>query len=77
MMPGFESRSARQAMAHVVEECGEVLSAAGKTFRFGPYSVNPLIPEDQRETNLEWFHRELRDLELSIAAYWNQIGEGK
>ena len=55
------------ALAHVVEECGEVLAAAGKCQRWGMDSVNPeLLPEDQ-ETNREWLLRELDELEGAIA----------
>ena len=54
------------AIAHLVEECGEVLAAAGKTQRWGPDSYNPEIPEIERETNREWLLRELDDLEGAI-----------
>lgn len=54
-------------LAHVVEECGEVLAAAGKTQRWGAFSVNPLLPPEQQETNLVWLERELDDLESAIA----------
>lgn len=57
------------AIGHVVEECGEVMSAlgqvlaaAGKTQRWGPASVNPTLPRDQQETNLDWLKREIADL---------------
>ena len=39
------------SLGHFIEECGEVLAAAGKTVRFGPLSVNPLLPEQDQETN--------------------------
>lgn len=53
-------------LGHVVEECGEVCMAIGKTFRFGLESYNPEVEEDKRETNAEWILREIDDLELSI-----------
>jgi hypothetical protein len=51
---------------HVIEECGEVLSAAGKLQRFGPLSVNPLLPVEKQESNIYWLIRELEDLETAI-----------
>jgi NTP pyrophosphatase (non-canonical NTP hydrolase) len=54
-------------LGHLVEECGEVLAAAGKTMRWGPDSYNPELPKDQRETNIAWLRREVADLESVIA----------
>lgn len=54
-------------LGHLVEECGEVLAAAGKTLRFGPDSYNPELPAKKRETNLAWLKREIADLESVIA----------
>lgn len=56
-------------LSHVIEECGEVLAAAGKTQRFGKDSTNPLIPVNEQETNLKWLMRELGDLELAICRF--------
>ena len=53
-------------LAHVVEECGEVLAAAGKTIRFGVFGVNPELPQSLQETNIDWLSRELEDLEAAI-----------
>ncbi len=61
LQEGFENQ-----LAHLVEECGEVLAAAGKTQRWGWASVNPLIPESERETNVVWLLRELNDLKEAI-----------
>ena len=55
------------ALAHVVEECGEVLAAAGKCQRWGVRSVNPLLPPEKQEMNRDWLLRELDDLEGAIA----------
>lgn len=55
-----------KALSHLIEECGEVLAAAGKTQRFGFLSTNPLLPPEQRETNAAWLRREVADLKLSI-----------
>jgi NTP pyrophosphatase (non-canonical NTP hydrolase) len=49
-------------LAHTVEECGEVISAIGKTQRFGLRSVNPLLPLEQQERNVDWLRREMADL---------------
>lgn len=62
LQKGFEKQ-----LAHVIEECGEVLAAAGKTQRWGKYSTNPLLPLDERETNLTWLKRELNDLKDAIS----------
>lgn len=61
LQEGFDKQ-----LAHLVEEAGEVISAAGKTQRFGPHSVDPTIPEYQRVTNLHWLMNELDDLEKAI-----------
>lgn len=52
-------------LSHVIEECGEVLAAAGKTLRFGLESSNPLTSDP--ETNREWLLRELKDLKQAIS----------
>lgn len=51
-----------EKLGYLVEECGEVLAAIGKTLRWGLESVNPEIPPEQQETNREWILRELKDL---------------
>ncbi len=61
LQDGFEKQ-----LAHVVEECGEVLAAAGKTQRWGRESVDPLIPPEQRETNEAWLWREIADLQQAL-----------
>ena len=58
---GFDLR-----LAKVIEEMGEALAAAGKTQRWGPFSVNPELPADQQEDNVEWLMRELRDVRDAI-----------
>lgn len=54
-------------LAHAVEECGEFLSAAGKTQRWGRKSFNPELPESQRETNEVWLRREMADVRLALS----------
>ncbi|QJA43123.1 hypothetical protein [Phaeobacter phage MD18] len=66
--------SVEKALAHLVEESGEVLSAAGKTLRFGRHSVNPTLPVEEQETNEEWLRREMEDLKLSIAQVEKEMG---
>lgn len=61
LRPGFDF-----ALHHAVEEAGEFLAAAGKTMRWGRDSVNPEIPEADRETNEQWLLRELIDLRGAI-----------
>ncbi|WNL50693.1 MazG-like nucleotide pyrophosphohydrolase [Ruegeria phage RpAliso] len=63
-----------KALAHLVEETGEVLAAAGKTLRFGRDSVNPYLPLEQQETNENWLKREVADLKLSIAKLEEEAG---
>lgn len=66
MKPQYEPRTREQFYGYLIEECGEVLHAAGKTLRWGEGSVNPEIPEHARETNLVWLKRELNDLRGAI-----------
>lgn len=54
-------------LAHVAEECGEVVAAIGKTLRWGLDSVNPDLPSALQETNQAWVLREIADLERSIS----------
>lgn len=65
--PAYEPKTDVQKLAHLVEECGEVMAAAGKTLRWGLDSYNPEVPVSERETNQEWLLREIADLELAIA----------
>jgi NTP pyrophosphatase (non-canonical NTP hydrolase) len=61
LQKGFDKQ-----LAHLVEECGEVLAAAGKTQRWGRECFNPELPPEQRETNEDWLKRELKDLQAAI-----------
>lgn len=62
LQSGFDAQ-----LAHLVEECGEVIAAAGKTQRWGRESVNPLLPSDQQETNDAWLRREIADVQQACA----------
>jgi NTP pyrophosphatase (non-canonical NTP hydrolase) len=66
MKPQYEPKTTKQALGYLVEECGEVLAAVGKTQRWGLESTNPDIPPEQRETNRDWILRELEDLSGAI-----------
>jgi len=60
-------------LGHLVEECGEVCAAAGKTMRWGLESVNPELPPEQQETNRAWLLRELDDLTLAVVRLRNHL----
>ena len=66
MKPEYEPLTIEQKLGYLVEECGEVQAAIGKTFRWGLDSYNP-EPGASRETNLDWVLREIDDLEGAIA----------
>jgi hypothetical protein len=52
------------ATGKLIEECGELQAALGKTLRFGWDSWNP--ESDDRETNERWVEREMLDVENAI-----------
>ena len=66
MKPEYKPKTIEQKLGYLIEECGEVLAAAGKTIRWGLNSVNPELPPDEAETNSEWIIRELKDLKRAI-----------
>ncbi len=67
MKKAYEPKTDVEKIGYLVEECGEVLHAAGKMLRWGPDSVDPELPShSRRETNAEWLDRELIDLENAI-----------
>lgn len=65
--PKYFQRGFNKRLSHLIEECGEVLAAAGKTQRWGRDSYNPELHPSQRETNIMWLRRELADLKQAIA----------
>mgnify|MGYP001591100569 CR=1 FL=1 len=67
MNPRYEPQDVNQALGYLVEECGEVLAAVGKTQRWSLDSVNPELPPDRQESNQKWLLRELADLSGAIA----------
>ncbi|MDE2106892.1 MAG: hypothetical protein KGL39_57285 [Patescibacteria group bacterium] len=62
MKSQYEPRTREQFYGYLIEECGEVLAAAGKTLRWGEMSVNPELPKEQQERNVDWLLREMADL---------------
>lgn len=69
MKPQYKPKTLLQILGYLVEECGEVQAAVGKTLRWGTESVNPELEHDDPgygETNREWILRELGDLEGAI-----------
>jgi NTP pyrophosphatase (non-canonical NTP hydrolase) len=63
-----------QKLGYLVEECGEVMAAVGKTIRWGLDSSNPELPEQERETNKDWIIRELSDLKDAIKIVEEELG---
>lgn len=59
-------KTSEQKLGYLIEGCGEVLAAAGKTARWGWHSVNPELPVEDQETNAEWLLRELGDLRVAV-----------
>jgi len=66
MKPEYEPVCLQQAVAYLIEECGEVLAAAGKTLRWGSESFNPELPPSQRELNRDWLDHEMTDLSGAV-----------
>lgn len=62
MKPEYEPKTREQFLGYLIEECGEVLHAAGKTLRWGDLSTNPELPLHSRVTNLAWLRAEMSDL---------------
>jgi NTP pyrophosphatase (non-canonical NTP hydrolase) len=75
--PRFLQKGFDKQLSHLIEECGEVLAAAGKTQRWGRKSTNPLLPIAERESNEAWLLRELQDLKLAIQRVENTINQTK
>ncbi len=67
MKPEYLPITDEEKLGYLVEECGEVLAATGKTLRWGLESSNPELPVEERETNRDWLRRELVDLKRAIA----------
>lgn len=62
----YRPKSNEQKFAYLIEECGELIAACGKSLRWGLDSVNPELPPEKQETNREWVLREISDVEQAI-----------
>lgn len=71
LQDGFDKR-----LSHAIEECGEFIAAAGKTQRWGVYSVNPELPREMQETNIQWLFRELLDVEEALQRLKESMQQG-
>lgn len=61
LQDGFDKR-----LSHLIEECGELLAAAGKTQRWGVWGYNPLLPPKDQEQNILWLKREMADVRQAL-----------
>ncbi|WP_174286656.1 hypothetical protein [Sphingomonas bacterium] len=64
--PRFIRDDLDSCVSHVIEECGELLAALGKSQRFGFLSVNPLLVPDEQEVNANWVLREIADVRSAV-----------
>lgn len=60
--PKYIQNELEKKFDHLVEECGEFISAYGKMRRWGAFSSNPELDSSIQELNIEWVMRELRDI---------------
>lgn len=72
LQAGFDKR-----LSHAIEECGEFLAAAGKLQRWGAYSVNPELPREMQEPNIDWLFREAMDAQETIERLLESIRNGE
>lgn len=70
MRPGVEF-----AVAKLNEECGELVSAIGKTMRWGFASFDPTKHERDRQTNEGWIFAEMRDVEDAIRRLRHEVSK--
>lgn len=71
--PRFLQDGLHNKIFHAVEEAGELsvelgdfVAAAMKTMRWGLNSVNPLLPKEEQETNVDWLRRTLPGVRREI-----------
>lgn len=67
----YRSKTPEQAVAHLAEEASELAAACAKTLRWGPYSYNPELPPEQRQSNLAWMCAEMRD----VLRAWDKLAQ--
>lgn len=66
MKEEYRPKTLNQKLGYLVEECGEIMAAVGKTLRWGLDSSNPELPPQKRESNRDWILREIEDLKVAI-----------
>lgn len=71
--PRYMRKGLEFAMGKLIEECGELQSALGKTMRWGWYSTNPELPVEEQERNMDWVLREMADVEDAIENLKNEM----
>lgn len=71
MRPGLDF-----ARGKAIEECGELLAALGKSLRWGWTSVNPELPPEQQEMNVDWVLREMADVRGALDNLEREIRMG-
>ncbi len=72
LQQGFEKR-----LSHAIEECGEFLAAAGKLQRWGPFSVNPELPQETQEANIDCLFRKAMDVQEVVEHLIESIQKGE
>lgn len=75
MKPEYEPKTREQFYGYLIEECGEVLQAAGKTLRWGELSVNPELPSSAQIENHLWLRAEMVQLRGAIDRLENFLNE--
>lgn len=73
--PRFLQDGFAKRLAHAIEECGEFIAAAGKLQRWGPHSVNPLLPADEQQENIDWLESEIVDVQQAMDRLSQAIAE--
>ena len=66
MKEEYKPQTEEQKLGYLIEECGELQAALGKTIRWGLDSVNPELPLHEQELNREWILREIEDVKRAI-----------
>lgn len=69
------SRADAELLVMLAEEASEIVQAATKMLRHGPFSFNPDLPSHKRETNMAQLRRELRDL-AALCFLWDATPYG-
>lgn len=77
MKDQYKPKTLEQKMGYLIEEAGETMAAIGKAQRWGLFSVNPELPTDQQETNIDWMIRELADLGNAVYILSNELNDIK